>query len=143
MKNKSIETLAYTAGIVDGEGHISLLKRHETNTVRLQVAVTNTNEWLCQWLKMQFGGRVQTMKPFKVNWKVAYRWQIDYKHASYFLKLILPYLNLKRGHAELAIKFQARRQPRNRFNNEESNILDEADRLLMANFNKRGVDRLN
>lgn len=137
---KRTEILAYTAGILDGEGHISLVRRADTETVRVEVAVTNTNEWLCQWLKMQFGGRVRIMKPHKANWKVPYRWIIDGKRASEFLKLILPYLNLKKPQAELASSFQRRRRPCNRYNNKEYNILDEADRIKMAHLNKRGVE---
>ena len=139
MKSRDINVLAYTAGIVDGEGHISLIRRSETNTVRLEVGVTNTNEWLCRWLKMQFGGRVNTCRPYKVNWKRSFKWIIEYREAANFLSFILPYLQLKRTQAEVAIKFQKRRRSCNRFNNKEYNILDEADRLAMGHFNKRGV----
>ena len=135
---KRTEVLAYTAGIIDGEGHISLVRRSDTETVRVEVAVTNTNEWLCQWLKMQFGGRIRIMKEAKPTWKTPYRWVIDGKKASQFLGLILPYLNLKRPHAELAVSFQSRRRPCNQYNNKEYNLLDEADRIVMASFNKRG-----
>ena len=135
MKYKEI--LAYTAGIIDGEGHIAILNKPDCRSRKVQVGVTNTNEWLCQWLKMQFGGRVFTWKPYQKNWKPAYRWTLEFKRASDFLKLALPYLNIKRAHAEIAIAYQERRIMGKRTDNQK--VLDEADRILIANLNKRGL----
>ena len=87
---------------------------------------------------MQFGGRVRMMKPAKVNWKVPYRWVLEGERAATFLKLILPYLNLKRPQAELSISFQSRRHRGAHLNDKEYRVLAEADRVVMAAFNKRG-----
>jgi len=53
--------LAYTAGIVDGEGSIGIAKVNVKSckrgyTFALNVQVTSSDEWLCQWLKFGFGG---------------------------------------------------------------------------------------
>ena len=58
---KRTEILAYTAGIVDGEGSIHIFKSKTKQgsagfKIEMRVSVSNTNEYLCQWLKMQFGG---------------------------------------------------------------------------------------
>lgn len=132
------EVLAYTAGIVDGEGHITISDKPDARSYKLQVAVTNTNEWLCQWLKMQYGGRVWSWAPLKINWKRAYRWELTYGKASEFLELIIPFLNLKKPQAEIAIRYQNRRRIGGHYTNEES-VLNEADRILMSTLNKRGL----
>uniref|UniRef100_A0A6M3L5I0 Homing endonuclease n=1 Tax=viral metagenome TaxID=1070528 RepID=A0A6M3L5I0_9ZZZZ len=134
---RKTEILAYTAGIIDGEGHITILNKPDCRSRKVQVAVTNTNEWLCQWLKMQFGGRVYTWKPYQKHWKPAYRWILEFNKATDFLQLVLPYLNLKRAHAEIAIAYQERRVMGKRTDNQKA--LDEADRILIAKLNKRGI----
>jgi len=133
--------LAYTAGIMDGEGSIYIrrtTKGHSSSS--LAVFVTNTNEWICQWLKFQYGGSIQIMQPRKKNWKIAYRWWLTSNQALGFLKLILPYLNLKRPQAELAITFQERKQKRGYGSlTEMDKTLIEADRILMQSFNRKGI----
>ena len=138
---RKTEIMAYAAGVVDGEGNIGIGKREDTKggTFRLYVAVTNTNEWICQWLRMQFGGRVRTMKSAKSNWKIPYRWVIESRAAMLFLEQLLPYLNLKRPQAELAIKFQRRRMWSNQYKDNHDTVLDEAEKVLMSHFNKRGI----
>ena len=53
--------LGYTAGIIDGEGCICIF-RYDARKVKtrfgLTITVDNTNEWLCQWLKFNWGGYV-------------------------------------------------------------------------------------
>ena len=133
---KSIATLAYTAGIVDGEGTIKL--RTNKSYYEVEVFVTNTNEWLIQWLKMQFGGRIYLMKDSsrKPNARDGFRWRLISRQASEFLKLILPYLQIKRPQAELAIAYQKRR--RKPWMRRQSKVLDDAQKVLMSHYNKRG-----
>lgn len=130
--------LAYTAGIIDGEGCINISRRQgKHQSTRLQVSVVNTNEWLCQWLKMQFGGIVRSRRAYKPNHKPSYSWQLGHKKASEFLRLILPYLNIKKPNAEIAIAYQERQHMGRATKGQK--VLNEADRILMASFNKRGV----
>lgn len=139
---RKTEKLAYTAGIMDGEGSIYIRKTtrgHQSS--ELSVFVTNTEEWICQWLKFQYGGSVHIMNPTrKPNWKIGYRWWLSSNKAVEFLKMVLPYLNLKRPQAELAIKFQEIKQRRGTRNlTKAESVLAEADRILMQNLNKRGI----
>lgn len=102
--------LAYFAGILDGEGTITLAKTqlsspNQRQTYFVRVQVVNTNEWLCQQLRFAFGGSVALHRKTEGSWKPAYRW-LGTKDVAYrFLKAILPYLHLKRLLAELAIEF--------------------------------------
>ena len=140
LKGKTL--LAYVAGIIDGEGCIGLHKnmqyKHPSYTVRVYVG--NTNEWLIQFLKIQFGGFITTKKA-KDNRNQVWAWELRARKACIFLRLILPYLQMKRANAELALLFQERRTY-SQTGLSERRILDEADRILMASYNHRGTNNL-
>ena len=102
---------------------------------RLRVAVTNTNEWLVQYLKFSIGGGIILLKRDKRP-KPCYQWSIERGKAAEFLKLILPYLQLKRPQAELAIKFQASVTRSTRKLTEEQLAVREAEMILLQNMKK-------
>ena len=66
--------LAYIAGIIDGEGTISLSLNKRS--YRIMVTVTNTNEWLIQRLKFMLGGNASPMAVPLGNNKPVWRWNI-------------------------------------------------------------------
>lgn len=138
---RKTEILAYTAGIVDGEGCITILNKWDSRSKtydKVQVDVTNTNEWICQWLKMQFGGVVRMCKPHKSNWKPTFKWILEGDKAMAFLRLILPYLNIKKPNAEVAINYQSKRKIGGHYSPAEK-VLLEADRVRMKHLNKKGI----
>ena len=103
--------LAYTAGIIDGEGCILISKARRQKSrsgyvYGLTVSVNSTDEWLCQWLKFSFGGSITLKKHYRENESLLWIWAVRSNQAVAFLKLVLPYLYLKKPQAELAIKFQ-------------------------------------
>ncbi|MDP2730270.1 MAG: LAGLIDADG family homing endonuclease [Dehalococcoidales bacterium] len=133
---------AYVAGIIDGEGSISIyrmLSRSSKRRMRysLLVTVTNTNEWLIQWLKMSFGGSICKVIPRQTNWKPQYRWSLSTRQAADFLKLIKPYLHLKRPEAEIAIAFQSRMKQGAGLSDEAA-VLQEADAILIRKYHAKG-----
>lgn len=107
---------AYTAGLIDGEGTITIDKRIRPNTVwyqvHIRVAMTK-NEPL---VKMQqwWGGYVNTVPYNHANnnnngkWSTYYAWQLWTREAVGFLAAIEPYLILKKPHARVAMEFQSR-----------------------------------
>ena len=101
--------LAYTAGIMDGEGSIGIA-RHKSKsckrgyTLELNVQVTSSDEWLCQWLKFSFGGSLSHSINSANN--PMWHWIIVARKARDFLELIRPYLRLKKPQADIAIQFQ-------------------------------------
>lgn len=143
--------LAYAAGIIDGEGCISIFKHRKRRDTKhgyifaLTVRVSNTNEYIINWLKMQFGGGIckmadRTSKGYKNCWQ----WSLSGKKASDFLKLVEPYLLIKHPQAEIAIAFQVkkstRRPKKGNPTTDEEIMLQEADYILTQSLNKRGVD---
>ena len=139
-----IEQLAYTAGIVDGEGSV-FITRHKNQRYKLgynfemKVSVVNTNEWLTLWLESQYGGWSYPKKQVKGN-KPTYEWIISGPNAAEFLEEILPYLHLKKPQAEIAINFQRKRHHGGRtLNNEAELAIQEVEHILLCGLNKRGA----
>jgi len=135
--------LAYIAGIVDGEGYIGITAdgkrrraKHGKDNLRLRVTVTNTNEWLCQYLKFSFGGGKVLLRTQSPNHRPCWQWQVDYGKAADFLKLILPYLHLKKPQAELAIKFQEAKGRSTRVLDEKKRAVEEAQRISMQDMKR-------
>ena len=101
--------LSYIAGLVDGEGSISISKpTNSNNSFTLEVTVTNKDKQVISWLKESFGGgiRVKYKPEEKFYWSDCYGWKISAQKGLVFLKKILPFLRIKKRQAELAIEFQ-------------------------------------
>ena len=145
MNLKEKLALAYTAGFFDGEGCISITKRKNKTkkgfSYQLFVSVWSTDEWIIQWLEMQYGGSTLCRSAHD-NRKAIWKWCLSSNKACPFLSLILPYLNLKRPQAEIAIAFQPKnvKWPKT----EEQLAVLEAERILISSMNsmknKRKID---
>ena len=130
--------LAYVAGIMDGEGSIGIA-RHKSKsckrgyTLELCVQITSSDEWLCAWLKFAFGGCLSHSINSAGN--PMWHWVMGARKASEFLKLILPYLKLKKPEAELAIKFQSvkKHQPNK---TDEQMAVEEAQRIILQDMHR-------
>ena len=108
MTLNSEKDLAYTAGIIDGEGSISIIKtkRNKKNcSFSLSVTVANNNEFLMSFLKERYGGTVNSSN----RWHRTYQWRLCSNQAMAFLMLINNFLFLKREQAILGIQFQQRK----------------------------------
>lgn len=120
--------LAYCAGIIDGEGCISIGKRsrvrhnnlghnqYENGIVerkdsyyldyKLNIIVVQKERILCDWLKGNFGGSIGIVRrdrPDRID--TYYRWVIGTNQSTQLLKKIKFYLVIKRQQAEDAIEF--------------------------------------
>lgn len=100
--------IAYFAALVDGEGTITATRNisnvYRQPTVSSRVSVFNTERSILDELQSHFGGNVQSgRKPQKAVHSQIYEWQLNGRSTLPFLKAILPYLRIKKAHAELAI----------------------------------------
>jgi hypothetical protein len=140
MPSKSKTELAYAAGIIDGEGCIGFNKR--TDHVVLRVSVGNTDPRLMDWLKTTFGGCVWSEKQsYAPNAKPRFGWELSAKKAEEFLRLLLPYLILKRERAELALAY---RQTVTRGGRKISHEVEQQRQEIHGNlieFNRKGLKR--
>ena len=123
MKKLTKTKAAYIAGLIDGEGCISVSKT-VTNTAakgckrgasyRSFVSVAMTNIKVLEWLqKSVAAGKIRNVNTSEAkNHKEAWAWILWSIQASDLLKQILPYMIVKKCHAQNLIRFQARmRQP--------------------------------
>lgn len=113
---RATETVhAYCAGLIDGEGCISIGKQYSQPKRLLQrrhyynlaVIVVTKDEHLTKWLYGNYGGTVNVVT--RGGWQrrgVYKRWVVHSVRAQGVLKDILPYLILKKDQARTAIEFQ-------------------------------------
>src|ERR1019366_7280555 len=111
----------YAAGLVDGEGTITVCRSEYDSVVKnrnnkvyhhigfhVKVSIKNTDERLMKWLQSRFGGEYYTDESsLKKNptWKPSFVWHHAAKDKEPFLLAILPYLIIKKEQAILALEF--------------------------------------
>lgn len=97
---------AYLAGIIDGEGTITLAKESRSRRYEVRVIVKNTNLELMNWLKENFGGFIRKYKkiPFKTQ---IYDWIISGSKAVKLLEEIAEFLIIKKGQYLVVITYTA------------------------------------
>jgi hypothetical protein len=96
----------YIAGLFDGEGHFSFVKRRGSANgryyYRLHVAITNTNQEVLDWLTHRIPSKVFEKEEQGGRRRKVYRWSIqNNERARMFAKEIAPMLIIKQAEAEL------------------------------------------
>lgn len=119
--------LAWLAGFFDGEGCIYLHHPTKVN-YSLVIQVASTDKWILGWFSLAFGGSIRVSNFNKKSWKQQWQWSTSCQKAEATLKVLLPYLKLKKAQAELALEFQKSRSFKRGLNavNEAELILREA-----------------
>jgi hypothetical protein len=107
---------SYLAGLIDGEGHITISKGYRSKTngkthywnYLLQIGIDNTNVKLMKWLLQYFGGVYygRDRSEGGQRWKSAYEWRPKGMANKKLLLLgVLPYLVLKSEQAKIALSY--------------------------------------
>ena len=99
----SDKEIAYFAGLFDGEGSIAVYTNKGDRSARFGITIGMVNPKVIEDLRLAFGGsiykQVRTGRP-------VYYWRTFGKRAELILKILLPYLRVKREEAELAIAYR-------------------------------------
>ncbi len=106
---------AYIAGIIDGEGSISINRRKDRDgyksgfCFRPVLSVTNTNYALVEWLACTTGVGSTPLgaKPTNARHKPSKRWQVWTRQAAAVLCVVRPYLVIKIAQADIALRYMA------------------------------------
>jgi hypothetical protein len=103
------DDIIYMAGIIDGEGSICIeiqspCKSRKVTYYSPRLVVINTNVPLMNWINEKFGGTVRQRKHVE-NCKLCYKWNIFSFNAANLLKECLPFMIVKKRHAEIIIEF--------------------------------------
>lgn len=105
--------LAWAAGILDGEGYVSIRRGTGRNLAFLQVGVNITSPEVVKRLRQVFQrGCVSRTTKTKAG-KRVHKWAVVSQDAAAVLRLVLPYLVIleKRRQAQVGLEFQAQKRP--------------------------------
>lgn len=105
------EILAYTAGLFDGEGHLSIERQKANGTNRkkdyftLRMVIVNTNLEVITWLIKNFEGNFTIGKKVAGH-KQCYKFVLFGEKLIKVLTAIYPYLIIKKPIVDIAFKFR-------------------------------------
>jgi hypothetical protein len=104
--------LAWSAGIVDGEGCITIygrpgrVSRKGVRALALVLTVTNTDPRMLVKLKYMFGGNLKRSPERRISARrPCFTWLITGKPCARVLGLIYPYLVIKKEQADIGIAY--------------------------------------
>lgn len=92
-KKFAVRDLAYTAGLLDGEGCITGYSKGSSHYIT--VFISNSHLPILDWLQNTFGGGKRHWNGNKKGKRVE-KWIVPAKSVTPFLKLMIPFLKIKR-----------------------------------------------
>lgn len=113
IKAMSHVQLAYLAGLIDGEGSITVTRKRDTKGMRfgynfrpvVHVASTNRAVLHRVWKWTGRLGKVGKFDEPRANRKARYQWMIWSRQGSQLVRAVLPYLIVKRRQALAFLRF--------------------------------------
>jgi hypothetical protein len=146
-KNKIKPTdAAYLAGFVDADGYIGIVSVATNKNYVSQISVANRSRQIVDEFKRLFGGQIRARNVNHPNWQVCYEWKLTSRKACYAIKILLPYLRIKKSQANLALEVQEIKDKHSLAEKRwDPDIKVEQDRLCLklkeacAALNKRGL----
>lgn len=99
-------TLAYLAGMIDGDGFITITRsvRNGKEYFGPQVGIAGTRREPHDLASSLWGGKVSPHTPKNAAHRIQFQWQRMGKAAIPILHALLPYLLIKKEHALLALE---------------------------------------
>ena len=139
--------LGYLAGIVDGEGCITIRRAFNKDTSRstshsVVVTVATCDPRMAEWLAtIVGGGTVHVDKSRRPGWKPRITWTLTGRNVAAFLAPIRPYLVLKGEQADVALALRRLSQGRWQGRRLAAGVVEEREALKQQIhvLNKRGV----
>ena len=115
VKTLSRTDAAYIAGLIDGEGTISLTRRHRNENRQLEVSIASTEMALLEFVHNRVGaGRIAHKKRYSEKHRPSATYLISNRQALAFVTQIAPYLkSYKARRARIVIENYVRLTPRN------------------------------
>jgi hypothetical protein len=94
---------AYLAGIIDGEGTVTLTRQRKNEHPVPSVTVANNSLALLEWIRSLVGGTIIFKKRRKAHHSDSYAWSIRFDKALRLLAELQPYLIVKRPQTDLIL----------------------------------------
>ena len=114
-KDLPSEVAAYIAGLIDGEGTITLSRLHANENRRLVISIANTEFPLLKFVIDEVGaGKITRKKTTSDRHTPSFCYAVSSRQALALLRQICPYLrSYKKRRAELALRLYESLTPRN------------------------------
>jgi hypothetical protein len=112
---------AYIAGLIDGEGTITLSRKHSGENRQLSVSISSTERNILESVLQRIGvGKITRKRTAKPQHSPSFAYAIWNRQALDLLEQITPYLtSYKRKRAQCALEHYLRLTPRNGKNTRE------------------------
>ena len=98
---------AYLAGLIDGEGTISMkgYRHHHHTSAIVYISLSSTDEKVTTWLMDKIGGHTSSYLDGNPNHRKVFQWHTERaRHVLEILQRIGKYVVIKQPHVKLAIK---------------------------------------
>lgn len=124
---------SYVAGLIDGEGTITLSRRHANERRQLVVSIVSTEREILDWVLHQVGvGKVTNKRSVSPRHARSFTYSISNRQALALLREVGPFLrSYKRIRAGMAVKHYVALTPRN---GKYNRALDAARTRFEADF---------
>ena len=111
----TIDEAAYLAGLIDGEGTISLSRRHANEKRQLVVSISSTEPELVDWAAITMGvGKITRKRTSSDKHAPGLTYSVSNRQALAVLTQVMPYLrSYKRLRARLVLDKYLALTPRN------------------------------
>ena len=120
MNKRSQRTLqpiaaAYIAGLIDGEGTVTLSRRHANERRQLVVSIVSTERDILDWVLIQIGvGKVTNKRTVSPRHARSFTYSVSNRQALALLRQVVPFLrSYKRIRASMAVDHYVSVTPRN------------------------------
>ena len=113
---RSAETdSAYIAGLIDGEGTVTLSRRHKSENRHLVISISNTELPLLEYVLTSVGaGKITGKRIYQPHHTPSYTFSISNRQGLALLIQVLPYLKTyKAKRSDLILRDYIRLTPRN------------------------------
>ncbi len=106
---------AYIAGLIDGEGTVSLTRKHRSDNRQVVVSISNTERPLLEYVIEQVGaGKITAKRTYSNKHTPSFTYAVTNRQALDLLRQIVPYLKTyKAGRTQILLNDYVRLTPRN------------------------------
>ena len=115
MRQLTSDEAAYLGGLIDGEGTISLTRRHSGERRQLVVSISSTESCILDWvLKIVGAGKITRKRVVSDRHAPGLTYSVSNRQALALLRNVAPYLHsYKRRRAQLVLDQYLVLTPRN------------------------------
>jgi hypothetical protein len=106
---------AYIAGLIDGEGTVTLSRKHAADNRQLSISISSTEKPMLEYVLEVTGvGKITNKRRSQEHHKASYSYAVYNRHALGLLAQVHPFLrSYKRSRGELILRDYVRLTPRN------------------------------